>query len=92
MSRGIGKAELSAILASYPRMIGSIRGTIMAGFLSKAELAALVAGSVGTTDIADEAVTGAKIAAAIKDAAAGVASLRTLGSGATQAAAGDHTH
>jgi len=61
MSRGIGKAELSSILASYPRMIGSIRGTIMAGFLSKAELEALVTGSVQTADIADGAVTLAKL-------------------------------
>ena len=34
-------------------------------------------------------ITGAMIAAAIKDAAAGTASLRTLGTGATQAAAGN---
>lgn len=47
---------------------------------------------IPTGGIADEAVTGAKIAAAIKDAAAATPSLRTLGTGATQAAAGNHTH
>jgi hypothetical protein len=37
-------------------------------------------------------VDGAAVAAAIKDPAAGTAGLRTLGTGATQAAAGNHTH
>jgi hypothetical protein len=46
-------------------------------------------GAVEASWIASEAVTGAKIAAAIKDAAAGTASLRTLGTGAAQAAAGN---
>lgn len=46
-------------------------------------------GSVDTAYIADGAVTGVKIASAIKDAAAGTASLRTLGTGSTQAAAGN---
>jgi hypothetical protein len=40
----------------------------------------------------DGVVTGAKLAAAIKDAAAGVSSTRKLGTGATDAAAGDHSH
>ena len=63
MSGGIGKEELSSILTSYPRVVGPLRGTIMAGFLSKAELEALVTGSVETADIAADAVTSAKIAA-----------------------------
>lgn len=46
-------------------------------------------GTVDTAWIQDGAVTGAKVAAAIKDAAAGTASLRTLGTGSTQAAAGN---
>jgi len=75
---------------------------VMAGFLSKAELATLVAGSVGTTDLAngavttaklaDGAVTAAKVHADYKDGSAATPSLRTLGNGATQAAAGNHTH
>lgn len=45
-------------------------------------------GSVDTAWLADGSVTGAKVASAIKDAAAGTASLRTLGTGATQATSG----
>ena len=63
MSRGVGKTELQSILASNPRMIGSLRGMNMRGFLSKTELEGLVTGSVQTGDIADDAVTSAKIAA-----------------------------
>jgi hypothetical protein len=47
---------------------------------------------VDASKIADLTITGAQIAAALKDAAATVASLRTLGTGSTQAAAGNHTH
>ena len=71
MSRGIGKEELSSILASYPRLVGPLRGTNMAGFLSKAELEALVTGSVQTADIAADAVTAAKI----KDGEVGAAEI-----------------
>lgn len=42
--------------------------------------------------IIDGAVTHAKVAAANKDGGAGVPSMRTLGTGAQQAAAGDHNH
>lgn len=48
--------------------------------------------AVTTAKIADLAITDAKVAAANKDGAAAVASMRTLGTGATQAAAGNHTH
>jgi hypothetical protein len=81
MSRGIGKEELNSILASYPRLVGSLRGTIMAGFLSKAELEALVTGSVQTADIANGAIAEAKLAAdavtaaKIKDAEVGAAEI-----------------
>lgn len=64
----------------------------MAGFLSKSELEALVVGSVGTPDLASEAVTDDKVAGDNKDGAAGTPSMRTLGTDPTQAAAGDHTH
>lgn len=47
---------------------------------------------IDASKIADKTITLAQIADAIKDAAANVASLRTLGTGATQAAAGNHTH
>lgn len=61
MSRGIGKTELESILTSYPRMVGSLRGTMMSGFLGKTELEALVTGSVQTADVADDAVTSPKL-------------------------------
>jgi hypothetical protein len=57
MSRGIGKQELGLILADYPRLTGPIKETFMSGFLSKAELEALVTGSIETADIADEALS-----------------------------------
>lgn len=46
-------------------------------------------GDIDTAWLAEGAVTGAKVAAAIKDAATGTASLRTLGTGAAQATAGN---
>lgn len=64
MNRGIGRDELGSLIGSNPRLIGALRGTNMAGFLSKTELEALVAGSVQTADIADGAITNAKVAAA----------------------------
>jgi hypothetical protein len=61
MAKGISKIELESILAGNPRMVGSMRGTNMSGFLSKTELEALVTGSVQTADLADLAVTEGKI-------------------------------
>lgn len=46
-------------------------------------------GAVTTNWIADGAITGVKVSSAIKDASTGTASLRTLGTGAVQAAAGN---
>lgn len=47
-------------------------------------------GATGVATIANLAVTDAKVATANKDGVAGTASMRTLGTGATQAAAGSH--
>lgn len=47
---------------------------------------------LSASQILDGSLTDADIASANKDGAAGTASLRTLGTGATQAAAGNHTH
>ena len=63
MAKGIGKTELESILASNPRMVGSLRGTNMSGFLSKSELEGLVTGSVLTADLDNLAVATGKIAA-----------------------------
>lgn len=49
----------------------------------------LAANSVGASQITDGTITDAEVAAANKDGAAGTASLRTLGTGAQQAAAGN---
>ena len=43
-------------------------------------------------DVGDASITDADVAAANKDGAAGTASLRTLGTGAAQAAQGSHAH
>lgn len=49
-------------------------------------------GSIKNIDIADSTITDVKIASANKDGAAGTPSMRTLGTGALQSAAGNHTH
>ena len=54
--------------------------------------AQLVAGSVTTAQIADGTLTDTDVASANKDGAAATPSLRTLGTGAQQAAAGNHGH
>ena len=48
--------------------------------------------SLAGSDVQDGSLTDADLAAANKDGAAGTPSLRTLGTGAQQAAAGDHSH
>lgn len=62
MSKGIGIAELTTILTNNPRMVGAVRAQRAAGFLSTTELEALLAGSVGTADITNLAVSNAKLA------------------------------
>lgn len=61
-------------------------GGDLSGTVSNAQI---VAGAVGTAELAALAVTDAKVAAANKDGAAGTFSMRTLGTGALQAAAGN---
>lgn len=48
--------------------------------------------STGGLKVADGGITDTQVAAANKDGSAGVASMRTLGTGAAQAAAGNHNH
>lgn len=74
-------------------------GGDLSGTYPNPEIGAL---KVGTAELADSAVTSAKIAdgtitdgdvaAANKDGAAGTPGMRTLGTGNTQAAAGNHSH
>lgn len=47
---------------------------------------------VNGSQVLDATITDADVAAANKDGASGTASMRTLGTGAAQAAAGNHTH
>lgn len=51
-----------------------------------------LSGLASAATIVAGAVTDTKVAAGNKDGAAGTASMRTLGTGASQAAAGNHTH
>ena len=52
----------------------------------------MAATRITTQDIKDATITDTDVAAANKDGSAGTASMRTLGTGASQAAAGNHTH
>lgn len=52
----------------------------------------IAAGAVTASKIASGTITDTQVAAANKDGASGTASMRTLGSGSAQAAAGNHTH
>jgi hypothetical protein len=62
---------------------------IAAGAVTAAKMAV---DSILTATIADAQVTAAKVATANNDGLAAVPSIRTLGTGAQQAAAGNHTH
>jgi hypothetical protein len=69
--------------SATPQATAGTQGTI--------QLAGDLAGSATSPAVAALAITDAKVAAANKDGTAGVASMRTLGSGAQQAAAGNDT-
>lgn len=69
--------------ASTPQATTSSQGTI--------QLAGDLAGTATSPQIAPGVLTDAEVAAANKDGTSGVPSLRTLGSGAQQAAAGNDT-
>lgn len=66
-------------------------GTIVDADLAADTLTARViaAGAVGASEIADGTITDVEVASANKDGTAGTASLRTLGTGSQQAAAGN---
>ena len=69
--------------AATPPATGSSLGTI--------QLAGDLAGTATSPQIAAGVITDAEVAAANKDGTAGTASMRTLGTGAQQAAAGNDT-
>src|SRR4051812_37125371 len=67
--------------SATPQATTSTQGTI--------QLSGDLAGTATAPPVAALAITDAKVAAANKDGTAGIASMRTLGTGATQAAAGN---
>jgi hypothetical protein len=75
---------------------GNVRGAQgpqgVPGAITVSPAGGALAGNYPNPSLADQAVTGAKVNDALKDAAAATASMRTLGTGATQAAAGNHNH
>lgn len=66
-------------------------GSVDSGWLADdaVDTANIADGAVEEAQLANEAVTGSKVSSTIKDAVAGTASLRTLGTGSQQAAAGN---
>lgn len=62
------------------------------GSITVSPAGGVLAGNYPNPDLADNVITGSKIVAALKDAAANIPALRTLGTGALQAAAGNHNH
>lgn len=62
------------------------------GSITSSPAGGSLSGSYPNPGLADGSVTDAKVAAANKDGAAGTASMRTLGTNPTQAAAGNHSH
>ena len=75
------QAALDAKLSSVPDATASVKGIV--------QLAGDLAGTAASPQIAASAITHTEIAAANKDGAAATPSLRTLGAGSTQAAAGN---
>src|SRR5688572_14174871 len=87
----------SASVANPARVIDGAQ--LLAGSVGTAELqdggvasGDLADGAVTSAKIADGTITDADVASANKDGAAATPSLRTLGAGAQQAAAGNHGH
>lgn len=84
------KHDGSTINAGNVRGPQGIQG--IPGAITSSPAGGALAGNYPNPSLADLTVTDAKVAAANKDGAAGTASMRTLGTGATQAAAGNHSH
>lgn len=76
--------------------LGNIRGPAgpqgIPGTITASPAGGVLSGNYPNPGLSDGAVTEAKISDGIKNAAASTPSLRTLGSGATQAAPGNHSH
>lgn len=84
----------SAVSSAVPDATDTVKGKLqLAGDLSGTAAAPVIAaGAVTGAKIANTTITDSNIATANKDGLAATASLRTLGTGAQQAAAGNHLH
>jgi lysophospholipase L1-like esterase len=81
----------AAVTGTVPDAASSIKGKLkLAGDLTgSADVPVITTGAITASKIADNTITTTQIAAAHLDGAAGTPSLRTLGTGASQAAAGN---
>lgn len=77
--------DICTVDSGQPGGSGTIAGQTKFAFKPPA---AIAAGAVGTAELADLAVTDARVAAANKDGTAGTPSMRTIGTGAVQACGG----
>lgn len=86
-----GSSWISAAGGSPPDATTGVKGIVqLAGDLAgTAASPQIAANAVGAAEIADGTITDTEIAAANKDGAVGVASMRTIGAGALQAMAGN---
>lgn len=91
LSQPLSTAKTGAINGWLPRGSYEVDITIPGEtpFVEYLDIAPGSEKAVETAWIAEEAITGVKVSSAIKDAAAGTASLRTLGTGEKQATAGN---
>src|SRR4051794_16909018 len=87
VAQAVGLAVVASGYGAHTEagVVVAVGGPVLDGAL-------LVAGSVTTAQIADGTLTDADVASANKDGTAATPSLRTLGTGAQQVAAGNHGH
>lgn len=87
-------ADATATTKGLIQLAGDLAGTSGAPAIGSLKITAAKMADASAVNrvLGDGAVTDAKVAAANKDGTAATPSMRTLGTGATQAAGGTHTH